>query len=178
MIFTNTVSMFIFHHHQSGICNKNIRSIQEIMHMNKPDNEKYKKVCKYLPNIAIVTKSSTLGEVQLAFAHTSVGNTPLGESVTAFALAGSLDSPSVVLIDVNIAFSMDGDNIRLQISEVLLRTAAGDLASSNKQRYWTPINAILIPPLLMEAQILCRETSTEYLLKTFTCTITERSTGE
>ena len=57
----------------------------------KPDNKNFKLVCKYLPNLAIITKSATPGEVQLTCAHASMGNKYLGEYVTEFALARSLD---------------------------------------------------------------------------------------
>ena len=77
------------------------------------------------------------------------------------------------MIDVIIASAMDSNKIRLPISEVLLRAAAGDLARSKKQSYWTPLNAVL-----MEAEILDGETSAEYLLKKFSRTVMERATGE
>ena len=78
---------------------------------SKPDIEKYKKLCDDFPNLFILTKSNKPGEVQLTFVHVSIGNIPLGESVTAFSLTGSLDTPSVVLTNINIAFSVDGDKI-------------------------------------------------------------------
>ena len=134
MISTNALSVFILHHHQNGICNKNIHSIQEIMHTSEPDFQTYKKVCNDLPNITILTKSVMPGEVQLTFAHVSVGNTSLGRSVAAFALAGSLDLPSIVSIDITLAFDTDSDKIRLPITELLLCTAAGDLARSKNQQ--------------------------------------------
>ena len=77
MISTNALSVFIFHHHQNGICNKNLRSIQEIMRTSEPAFEKYKKVCDNFPNLAILTKSATPGKVQLPLAHASVGNKSL-----------------------------------------------------------------------------------------------------
>ena len=109
MTSTSTLSVFIFHHHQNGICNKNFRSIQDIMHTSEPDFEKYKKVCDVLPNLTILTKSATSGEVQQTFSHTYVGNKRLGESVAEFTMAVSPDSPSVVLINININFVTDGD---------------------------------------------------------------------
>ena len=81
MISTNALSVFILHHHHNGICNKNIRSIQEIMRVSKPAFEKYKKDCDNFPNLAIPTKSATPGKVQLTFAYAPVGNKYLGESV-------------------------------------------------------------------------------------------------
>ena len=100
MLSTNALSVFILHHHQNGICNKNIRSIQDIMRASKPDAEKYKNVCDDFPNIAILIKSATPVKVRLLFVNTTVGNKSLGESVVEFALAGNLDSPSVVLINM------------------------------------------------------------------------------
>ena len=47
-------------------------------------------------------------------------------------MEGSLNSPSIVSIDINIAFATDGDNIRLPITEVILCAATGNLASSKK----------------------------------------------
>ena len=145
------------------------------MRTSDPALKKYKKVCNNFPNIAILTKSAMPGEVQLMFVHASVGNKYLGGYVSAFALTGSLDSPSVVSIDINIAFATDGDKICLLITEVLLCAAAGNLASSNKQRDWTPRNAVLLPPFLTEAAILDRETVAEDIIKIFTHSIVERA---
>ena len=78
------------------------------MRTSEPVFEKYKKVCDNLPNIVVLTKSATPGKVQLTFAHVPVGKKFLWESVAAFALEVLIDSPSVILIDINIAFVMDG----------------------------------------------------------------------
>ena len=83
--------------------------------------------CEKFPNLGILTKSSTHGEIQLTFGHTAVGNKSLGESVVAFALAGDLGSPSVISFILEIAFATDGENIQLPIVEVLLSAASGDL---------------------------------------------------
>ena len=91
-------------------------------------------MCANFPNLAIITKSVTRGEVQLTFLHTSVGKKSLGESVAAFFMKGSLNSPSIVSINVNIAFAMDGDKIRLPIAEVLLLSVVGNLVRSKNQR--------------------------------------------
>ena len=90
----------------------------------------------------------------MTFAHASVGNKYLGEYVAAFSLAGSIDSASVVLIYVNIAFAVDGTKIHLSITEVILRTASGNLARSKNQRDWTLRNAVLLPTFLTRAAIL------------------------
>ena len=52
----------------------------------------------------------------------------------AFALAGNLSSPSVILFNINIVFATDSDKIRLPIAEVQICAAAGNLARSKKQR--------------------------------------------
>ena len=43
MLSTNALSIFILHHHQKGICNNNIRSIQDIMRASEPAAKKYKR---------------------------------------------------------------------------------------------------------------------------------------
>ena len=91
----------------------------------------------------------------------------------AFAHAGALSSPSVISFNIDIDFAADGNKIRLPIAEVLLRTAAGNLARSKKQRYWTPHNAVLLPPFLTEAAILHGESDAGKLLNIFARSITE-----
>ena len=71
MISINTSSLFVFHHHQNRICNKNLRSIQEIMCTSEPVFDKYKKVCYDFTNLTILNKSVTPGKLQLAFVHAS-----------------------------------------------------------------------------------------------------------
>ena len=93
-------------------------------------SKNYKKVCDEFPNLAILTTSATPGKFQLTFAHVSVGNKSLRESVVAFALAGSLDPTYVFSIEVDIAFATDAKITPLPITEVLLRAAASDLTRS------------------------------------------------
>ena len=93
----------------------------------------------------------------------------------AFALAGSLNSPSVVSINMDIAFATDGEKIHLPITEVLLCDAAGDLARSKNQRDCTPSNAILLPQFLTGAAILNWGSDTGEILKIFARSITEIS---
>ena len=90
-----------------------------------------------------------------------------------FSLAGDLSSPSVILFNIEIVFAADGKKIRLPIAKVLLRAASGDLARSNKQRYRTSPNAVLLPPFLTEATILHSESDTGKLLNIFARSITE-----
>ena len=100
MISTNAFSVFILHHHINGPVNKNLHSIQDVMRTSEPAAEKYKRVCKDFPNIAILTKSAMLGKIQLTFGHAAVGNKSLGESSVAFSLAGNLRSPSVIYLKI------------------------------------------------------------------------------
>ena len=115
------------------------------------------------------------GKVQWTFAYTSVGNKYLGESVAAFALVGSLDSPFDILININIALATDGDKIRLPITEVIFCATAGNLVRSKKQQDWTLRNAVLLPTFLTEAEILDRGSDAGDLLKVFACSVTERA---
>ena len=103
--------MFLFHHHLNRIRNKNIRSIKYLIRASKPAAEKYKRVCKDFPNLAIFTKSATPGEIQLTFVHAAVGKKSLGGSVVAFALSGNLSSPSVISLKIETAFAADGNKI-------------------------------------------------------------------
>ena len=128
MISTNALSLFLVHRHPKGIGKNNLRLVQEVMRAIELDTDKFKKVCEDFPNLAILTKSSTPGDIQLTFGHAAVSNKSLGESVVDFCLAGDLSSPSVILFNIEIAFAADGDNIRLPIAEVLLCAAAGNLA--------------------------------------------------
>ena len=78
MLSTNALSIFILHLHQSRICNNNLRLIQDIMQASDLAAEKYKKFCGDFPNLAILTKSTTFGEVQPTFVHATAGNKSLG----------------------------------------------------------------------------------------------------
>ena len=140
--------MFLLSQHLNGLGNKSLLSIQDVMRASEPAAEKYKRVCEDFSNLAILTKGATPGKIQLMFGHAAVGNKSLGGFVVAFALAGDLSSPSVLVLKIEIAFAADGNKIHLLIAEVLLRAAAGNLARSKKQRYWTQRNAVLFPPFL------------------------------
>ena len=59
MIYSNALSTFILHHDLNVLYNNNLRSIQDIMRTSEPSSEKFKRVCKDLPNLAILTKSAT-----------------------------------------------------------------------------------------------------------------------
>ena len=143
------------------------------MRASEPAAEKYKRVCEDFPNLAILTKSATLGKIQLLFGHTAVGNKSLGKYVVAFALADDLSSPYVISFKIEITFAEDGNKIHLPIAEVILCAAAGDLARSKKQRKWTLRNVFLLPPFLTEAVILHSKSDAGKLLKIFARSITE-----
>ena len=165
MISSHALSAFLLHHPLNGLGNTNLRSVEEAMRASEPATEKYKNVCEDFPNLGILTKSSTPGEVQLTFGHLTVGNKYLRESIQSFALAGDLGSTSVIPFNLKIAFAPEGEKIRLPITEVLLRAVAGDLARSKKQRYWQSLNAVLLPPFLMEVAILHGKSDAGEILK-------------
>ena len=87
MISTNALSVFILRHHLNGLGNKNLCYFQDIMRVSDPSTKTFKRVCEDFPNIAILTKSVTPGEIQLMFGHAAVGNKYLWGSILAFALA-------------------------------------------------------------------------------------------
>ena len=64
MISTNDLSVFLLHHHLNGLGKENLRSVQEVMRASKLTAEKFKNVCEDFPNLSILTKSSTPGEIQ------------------------------------------------------------------------------------------------------------------
>ena len=78
----------------------------------------------------------------------------VANSLQAFALAGDLGSPSVISFNLEIAFAPEGEKIRLLITEALLCAASGNLKGSKKQWDWQSLNAVLLPPFLMEVAIL------------------------
>ena len=51
------------------------------------------------------------GEIKLTFGYAAIGKKSLGESVIDFALAGDLNSPSVIHLKIEIAFASDDDKI-------------------------------------------------------------------
>ena len=172
MLSTNALSIYILQHKQNKMREQNIRSIQEAMRSDKPYISKLKRVRTDFSNLAIITKIDTPGEIQATYAPASVGNKPLGKTVTAFALDGPLKAPTVVMIDIERGFADDGKKIRLPTTEVLLHTAAGELAKLEKLRDWTARNAVLFPLLLTEIALTVGETTAEVLLKIFTERIT------
>ena len=128
MISTYALSVFHLHHHLNGLGIDNLCLVQEVMCASNLATDKSKNVCKTFPNLAILTKSSTPGEIQLIFGHAAVGNKSLGDFVVDVALTGDLRSPSVILYNIKIYFAVDSENIRLLIAEILLPAAANNLA--------------------------------------------------
>ena len=63
MIFTNALSVYLLHHHLNGLGNKNLCFVQEVMCASKPAADKFKNVCEDFPNLPILMKSSTTGEI-------------------------------------------------------------------------------------------------------------------
>ena len=100
MISNNALSMFLLNNHPNRLGGNNIRSIKYLICVSQPAVEKNKKVCKDFPNLVILTKSATPGEIQLKFDHSAVGNNSLGRSVVVFALTGDLSSPSVISLKI------------------------------------------------------------------------------
>ena len=69
------------------------------MRLDNLSGTSFKRVCEDIPNLAILTKSATPGEIQVFFGHDSVGKNPLEETVTDFTLAISIEYLMVVSID-------------------------------------------------------------------------------
>ena len=104
----------------------------------------------------------------------SIGNKYLGKTVTAFALAGSLEYPMVVSINTEHAFTRSDKNICLPVTEVLLFASVGYLVQLKKLKDWALPDAATLPPLLTEEFILDRKTSVAELTKIFASKILER----
>ena len=113
MISSHALSAFLLHYPLNRLRNANLCSVQEATRASKPVTEKYKNVCEDFPNLVILTKSSTTGELQLTFGHATVGNKSLGQSIQDFALAGNIGSNSVISFNLKIAFAPEGEKIGL-----------------------------------------------------------------
>ena len=143
------------------------------MHLDEPVGTKFKRVCTYFPNLALLTKSATPGDIQVTFGNASVGNKYLWETVTSFSLTGSLESPTVVSIDSKRAFTSAGKKIRLPVTEVLLRAAGDNLACLKNLRDLALSNTLLLPPFITKVVILDGKTSATEFLKIFATKIAE-----
>ena len=76
------------------------------------------------------------------------------------------------------AFAIAGKKILLPIAYVLLCAAAENFTTSEKQRDWALLNAVLLPPFLTDTDILDGETSAEDILKIFVHGIIDRAEEE
>ena len=144
------------------------------MRSDNPDESKFKRICTDFPNIAILTKSATPGELQVTYAHTYVGNKSLGETVTNLVLVGSLEALTILSINAQHAFLGAGKYICIPTTKSLLCTAVGDLSKSKKLCDWAVLNAVLLPPFRIYLVVLEGETTTGGLLKKFSVKISER----
>ena len=167
MISYHALSAFLLNHPLNGLGNSNLWSVQEVIQASKPATEKFKDICTNFPNLALLTISSTPGEIQITFGHSMVRNKSLGEILQAFALAGDLASPSVISFNLEIAFSPEGEKIRLPIMEGLLCDAPSNLKGTKKQRDWQSLNAVLLLSFLTESAILHGKSDAGELLKIF-----------
>ena len=131
MIYTNAVPLLVLKNDLNGVCNHNLRLIQELMHSDDSAGTKFKHVFTYFLTIGILPKSAML---QFTFGHAYIDNKSIGETSATFALAGSLESMTVVYIDAKNAFSSSGKKISLAVIEVLLPISLGELSKSNNLR--------------------------------------------
>ena len=146
------------------------------MHLDVQACWKFKRVCTDIPNQTKITKSATTRYIQVTYAHASVGNKSPGKMVTTFPLAGSLQTPTAVSIDIKRAFSGDGEKILFLTTLVLFGAAAGNLAKSKKLRDGTSRNAIIFPPFLTKTVVTDSETVEEVVLKIFAERIKDQET--
>ena len=63
MISSNTLDVCLRNHPLNGLGNENPCFVQEVLRANDPAEDKYKNVCEDFPNLGILTKSSTPGEI-------------------------------------------------------------------------------------------------------------------
>ena len=78
MISSHALSAFLLNNPLNGLGNSNLRSVQEVVRASKPATEKFKDICTDFPNLALLTKNSTPGEIQITFGHSMFGNKSLG----------------------------------------------------------------------------------------------------
>ena len=84
MTSSNALSIYLLQHDQNNICEQNHRLIQESMRLDKPYGSKFKRACTYFPNLVVLTKSATPGDIQVKYAYASIGNKSLAETVADF----------------------------------------------------------------------------------------------
>ena len=132
MISTNALSLFLLKHDQNGVFNRNLLSIQDLMRSDESAGTKFKRVCTDSLHLTLLTKTATPGEMQVTFGYTSVGNNSLEETVTAFALVGSLEYLVVASIDAKRDFTSANKKSRLPVTEFLLHDTNITLMGSMK----------------------------------------------
>ena len=69
------------------------------MRSDESASAKLKRVYTDFPNIILLTKSATPSDIQITFGHAFLQKKSLRESVATLALAGSLESLTVVFIN-------------------------------------------------------------------------------
>ena len=176
MIKSNNSSLFLIERNHNGFCNRIIHLIQDLMSSNETSDIKFKRLCADLPNIAILTKSATPGEVQMSFCHMIIVNNSHRETITTFSLMVSPKFITDVEIDTKRAFTRADDKIRFPTTEVLLCATAGDLVRSKKPHNWVTINAVLLLSLITKAVILDGQAYATEFFKFFSSRIAEYQT--
>ena len=84
MISSNALPIYLLHHNQNDFCDQNLCSIQKAMRLEDPAGSKFKRVCTYFPNTEVPTNITMPGDIQVLYAHMSVGKNSLGETVAPF----------------------------------------------------------------------------------------------
>ena len=102
-----------------------------MMQSDEPAGANFKCVCADFPNIALLTKSTTPGDIQVKFGRASIGNKSLRETIDALDLARSLESLMVVSINAENEFSRNSEKIYLLVMEA---SFAPSLATSHAQK--------------------------------------------
>ena len=74
--------------------------------------------------------------------------------MTDFVLDGSIETRTVVTINYERAFTGAGNKIHLPTTEVLLRTAVGNLYTLKNLCYWAALNAVLLPSFPTKVVVL------------------------
>ena len=108
IISTNALSLFLLKYDKNGFCNRNIHSIKYLMHSDDPDGNKFKNLCTDFPNLALIIKTATPGEIQVTFDHAPIGKNSLGETTAAFYHVGYLESLMVVSVNAESNFASAG----------------------------------------------------------------------
>ena len=163
MFYSYALSIYLLHHNQKDLFNQNIWSIQDAMRSDNPAGSKLKRVCTDLPNMVVLNMIATPGDIQVTYAHASVRNKSLGKAVTDSSLAGSLEAPTMVSIDIKSAFSGNDEKTCVLTMDVLLCAAVKKLKKPKNICDLTSRNVAPLPPFLMEAVVTDGETAAEAL---------------